>query len=118
MTDISELVASEIADFCAGLNSPGEPETPEEIQRQLTRRILPIIGDVKDTDGVAGMVESYETTISMLKSRIAELESRTVKLPESFYPDGDIDCPLVLNEHEVIEVIESAGVNVIKWEPE
>ncbi|EPG8759311.1 ead/Ea22-like family protein [Raoultella ornithinolytica] len=32
----------------------------------------------ENTDGVAGMVESYETTISMLRSRIAEMESRTV----------------------------------------
>ncbi|HGY5040831.1 TPA: hypothetical protein ACNV29_001634 [Klebsiella oxytoca] len=32
----------------------------------------------ENTDGVAGMAESYETTISMLRSRIAELESRTV----------------------------------------
>ncbi|HBV6392422.1 TPA: hypothetical protein MD292_002606 [Klebsiella aerogenes] len=38
----------------------------------------------ENTDGVAGMAESYETTISMLRSRIAELESRTVtvKLPD------------------------------------
>ncbi|MDU2771946.1 MAG: hypothetical protein E7C23_04415 [Klebsiella grimontii] len=36
----------------------------------------------ENTDGVAGMAESYETTISMLRSRIAELESRTVKLPK------------------------------------
>ena len=35
----------------------------------------------ENTDGVAGMAESYETTISMLRSRIAELESRTVKMP-------------------------------------
>ena len=32
----------------------------------------------ENTTGVAGMAESYETTISMLRSRIAELESRTV----------------------------------------
>lgn len=31
----------------------------------------------ENTAGVAGMAESYETTISMLRSRIAELESRT-----------------------------------------
>lgn len=31
----------------------------------------------ENTSGVARMAESYETTISMLKSRIAELESRT-----------------------------------------
>ncbi|MHB7003362.1 hypothetical protein ACYCHM_01595 [Klebsiella pneumoniae] len=29
----------------------------------------------ENTDGVAGMAENYETTISMLRSRIAELES-------------------------------------------
>lgn len=40
----------------------------------------------ENTAGVAGMAESYETTISMLRSRIAKLESRTVtvKLPEPF----------------------------------
>ncbi|HCM7855483.1 TPA: ead/Ea22-like family protein [Klebsiella pneumoniae] len=32
----------------------------------------------ENTAGVAGMAESYETTISMLRSRIAELKSRTV----------------------------------------
>ncbi|EOE1334861.1 ead/Ea22-like family protein [Klebsiella pneumoniae] len=36
----------------------------------------------ENTAGAAGMAESYETTISMLRSRIAELESRTVKLPK------------------------------------
>lgn len=38
----------------------------------------------ENTAGVAGMAESYETTISMLRSRIAELESRTVKLPKRY----------------------------------
>lgn len=52
------------------------------------------------------------------KARIAELEARTVKLPEHFYPDGDIDCPLALNECEVIAALESAGVKVIKLETE
>ena len=36
----------------------------------------------ENTAGVAWMAESYETTISMLRSRIDELESRTVKLPK------------------------------------
>jgi hypothetical protein len=31
----------------------------------------------ENTAGVAGMAESYETTISMLRSRIAELEAQT-----------------------------------------
>ncbi|EFO2239596.1 hypothetical protein DSH34_17635 [Escherichia coli] len=29
----------EIADFCASLGSPGEPETPEAMQRELLQRI-------------------------------------------------------------------------------
>lgn len=45
------------------------------------------------------------------------LESRTVtvKLPESFYPDGDIDCPLVVELNDVKEMLTAAG---IKWEAE
>ncbi|MGY7995809.1 ead/Ea22-like family protein [Klebsiella pneumoniae] len=45
----------------------------------------------ENTAGVAGMAESYETTISMLRSRIAELESRAVNvenLQESAYRAG------------------------------
>ncbi len=102
MTDITELVASEIADFCAGLSSPGEPETPEEIQCQLMGRILPIIGE----------------GLKLANQRIAELEARNVCLPEPFYPDGDMDCSLVLNEYEVIEALERVGVKVTKREAE
>lgn len=38
----------------------------------------------ENTDGVAGMAESYETTISMLRSRIAELESRADAEPYGY----------------------------------
>ncbi|EGW8417136.1 hypothetical protein JGY70_002458 [Salmonella enterica] len=46
-----------------------------------------------------------------LEKRIAELEARELKveMPESFYPDGDIEAPLVLQEHEVIAAIVAAG---------
>ncbi|HBX8243160.1 TPA: hypothetical protein MIH45_26930 [Klebsiella pneumoniae] len=47
--------------------------------------------------GVAGMAESYETTISMLRSRIAELESRTVKLPDEL--SGEV---LLDNDSDVV----------------
>ncbi|HCR0878371.1 TPA: ead/Ea22-like family protein [Enterobacter hormaechei] len=49
------------------------------------------------------------------ESRIAELEAKKVKikLPESFYPDGDIDCPLVINEYQIIEAIVAAGCKPI-----
>lgn len=47
--------------------------------------------------------------------RIAELEAKKVKikLPESFYPDGDIDCPLVINEYQIIEAIVAADCRPI-----
>ncbi|MFU0967190.1 hypothetical protein [Kluyvera ascorbata] len=50
--------------------------------------------------------------------RIAELESHTVtvKLPEAFYPDGDIDCPLVVELEEVKEMLAAAGIQVIEGE--
>lgn len=44
------LVASEIADFCAGLAAPGEPETPQEIQAQLLERILPLLDAEQPTE--------------------------------------------------------------------
>lgn len=37
----------------------------------------------ENTAGVAGMAESYETTISMLKSRIAELEESNAQVIQS-----------------------------------
>lgn len=61
MTDISELVKSEISDFCAGLESPGCPETPEEIQRQLTDRILPLIKDGRREWMARSFSEGYDS---------------------------------------------------------
>lgn len=45
------------------------------------------------------------------ENRITELEARKfkVEMPESFYPDGDIDAPLVVDELEVIAAIVEAG---------
>ncbi|RLP21633.1 hypothetical protein D9D10_03655 [Raoultella ornithinolytica] len=41
-----------------------------------------------------------------------QLESRTVKLPESFYPDGDIDCPPVMEMADVIKALAAQGIKV------
>ncbi|ECC3629196.1 ead/Ea22-like family protein [Salmonella enterica subsp. enterica serovar Weltevreden] len=45
------------------------------------------------------------------EKRIAELEAQKfkVEMPESFYPDGDIDSPLAVDELEVIAAIVEAG---------
>ncbi|WP_236722703.1 hypothetical protein [Pantoea latae] len=39
------LIESEVSDFCAGIGSPGEPETPEEIQADLMGRIAAVFRD-------------------------------------------------------------------------
>lgn len=41
------LTESEIADFCAGLQSPGEPEIPEEMQAELLGRIAAVFEEAK-----------------------------------------------------------------------
>ncbi|WP_380238652.1 hypothetical protein [Klebsiella michiganensis] len=61
----------------------------------------------ENTAGVAGMAESYETSISMLKSRIAELESRTVKLPR--LPD---DCDRIEVHFKYAVALAAAGIKV------
>ena len=50
------------------------------------------------------VVESLYTVSPTQESRTV-----TVKLPDSFYPDGDIEAPLVMNEYQVIEALVAAG---------
>ncbi|HGV0230945.1 TPA: hypothetical protein ACNFRK_001111 [Klebsiella pneumoniae] len=64
----------------------------------------------ENTDGVAGMAESYETSISMLRSRIAELERQN-----SVLADGVIRAEQwLLESRTVTDWIEHDG----KWRPE
>ncbi|HBY8049140.1 TPA: hypothetical protein MI809_24670, partial [Klebsiella pneumoniae] len=64
----------------------------------------------ENTDGVAGMAESYETTISMLRSRIAELERQN-----SVLADGVIRAEQwLLESRTVTDWIEHDG----KWRPD
>lgn len=39
ITELKYLIICEIADFCATLGAPGEPESPENMQHELTERI-------------------------------------------------------------------------------
>lgn len=59
--------------------------------------------------------EKLRAKLEAAEKRIAELEEKkvTIKLPESFYPDGDIDCPLVINEYQIIEAIVAADCKPI-----
>ncbi|MEG5836702.1 hypothetical protein [Enterobacter bugandensis] len=67
-------------------------------------------GYVKHSDYLA-----LQDELEAAQKLIAELEAKKVKikLPESFYPDGDIDCPLVINEYQIIEAIVAAGCKPI-----
>ncbi|HEC2115838.1 TPA: hypothetical protein R1886_003942 [Klebsiella oxytoca] len=70
-------------------------EAPNDELRQLaveveqyTDQLIEALekAQTENTAGTAGMAESYETTISMLRSRIAELESKLanpVQLPKT-----------------------------------
>ena len=82
MTDITELAQrARINAECGKHLSPDETiGLVEELEK----------AQAENTAGVAGMAESYETIISMLRSRIAELESRTVtfKLPSTPEPSA------------------------------
>lgn len=86
MTDITELAQRE--KFEAWFKSSFHPDkTGPYIKDQLYfawkaagAELVEALekAQAENTAGVAGMAESYETTISMLSSRIVELESRTV----------------------------------------
>lgn len=39
LTDLRTLILSEVGDFFAGFGSPGEPETPEKMQIELSMRL-------------------------------------------------------------------------------
>lgn len=63
----------------------------------------------------ADEAEKLRAKLEAAEKRIAKLEAKKVKikLPESFYPDGDIDCPLVINEYQIIEAIVAADCKPI-----
>jgi len=47
MDTLQKLIESEIGDFFAGFGSPGEPETPEDMQSQLLARITPLFSSME-----------------------------------------------------------------------
>lgn len=76
--------------------------------RELVTELRDIAVDYHDSSSLR---ERIDRAVCATEKRIAELESRTVtvKLPDSFYPDGDIELPLVMNEYQVIEALVAAG---------
>jgi hypothetical protein len=103
----------------AHFEGPDAKENREFIQAANPATVLALLDQLEAAEKrIAEMIESNRLLCadSMIKQdRIAELEARKVKikLPASFYPGGDIDCPLVINEYQIIEAIVAADCKPI-----
>ncbi|HHY3008837.1 TPA: hypothetical protein ACV5KB_000566 [Enterobacter ludwigii] len=87
-------------------------EALERSEETLQREVCKI---VDGHDRLQKKLKEAEAKLEAAGKRIAELEAKQVKikLPESFYPDGDIECPLVINEYQIIEAIVAADCKPI-----
>jgi hypothetical protein len=52
MPTLQELIMCEIGDFFASFGQPGEPETPEEMQQQLSARVVSLMTNSHQTEPV------------------------------------------------------------------
>ncbi|HCB1287079.1 TPA: hypothetical protein OT945_003647 [Klebsiella pneumoniae] len=98
MTDITELAQSEINDALAQLKQISEYPTPSTQYARVLRKYI------------LALVEALEKA----QQRIAELESRTVKLPPTFWYEHDDlsrDVP-VLDKRLVKKMLREAGIKV------
>ncbi|EOV9654359.1 DUF551 domain-containing protein [Cronobacter sakazakii] len=60
MSELNELIASEIADFFAGFGGPGEPDIQSgEAQRLLTERVLSVLALRERAEPVAYMIGGH-----------------------------------------------------------
>ncbi|MGF2415348.1 hypothetical protein ACQUTE_02190 [Citrobacter freundii] len=78
---------------------------------QARRTIEELTAVVGQRNGECVRIHSL---LEAAEKRIAELEARTVTLPdEPFYPDGDIDCPLSVNLVDIKTACDEAGVPLV-----
>ena len=81
--------------------------------RDVTNEAAQLVWQLVMAEGgeIGWELDDGSRMILKAEKRIAELEARKfkVEMPESFYPDGDIDAPLVVDELEVIAAIVDAG---------
>ncbi|EFE97126.1 hypothetical protein [Serratia odorifera] len=70
---------------------------------------------IADMERVVAAVKCDDELWDAMAHRLKTLEAKLatpVRLPGSFYPDGDIDFPLVVELDEVVEAIRAAGFTV------
>ncbi|HFP8699662.1 TPA: hypothetical protein ACHOYU_004183 [Raoultella planticola] len=102
-SEFMELVDSDELNIISGL--------VEVLEKALQRN-----GELEEAEQkLCAANVTLDARAELAERQMAELESRTVKLPEAFYPDGDIDCPLVVNLDDVKEMLTTTGIN---WEAE
>ncbi len=87
MTDITELAQSEINDALAQLKQISEYPTPSTLYARVLRKyIATLVGALEKAQGMEAYWKTQCRGITdhceELQARIAELESRTVKLPD------------------------------------
>ncbi|MDW2636796.1 hypothetical protein RYZ90_23420 [Citrobacter portucalensis] len=86
-------------------------EALEQCEEALQREVCRI---VDGHNRMAKKLKEAEAKLEAAEKRIAELEARTVTLPdEPFYPDGDIDCPLAVNLVDIKTACDEAGVPLV-----
>lgn len=86
--DLKTLVISEIVDFYAGFESPGEPETVDEAQSQLIERIEKVFGLAAPV-----LPKQPEPTISFYREGIMAAAKWVEKQREEYDNEhGQFDC--------------------------
>lgn len=107
ITDINEFhEEASPANVLALVEALDKSEKTSEARREAIDRTHNMFVRERDRANAA------EEALEKAQQRITQLESRTVKMPESFYPDGDIDCPLVVELNDVKEMLTAAGIKV------
>lgn len=72
-TITAEVIRSEISDFFAGLGSPFSPDTPEDIERHLMARVMPLVEQLTERNA------ELEKQKFMLDENIKQWVSRCQK---------------------------------------
>lgn len=103
MTDITRLITS-LKRRSSHVKEFGDDITFVKLEDLDVLVEAPEKAQAENTAGVAGMAESYETTISMLRSRIAELENQ-LKAAEN--NEIDARCRIAEMEESHAQVIHS-----------
>ncbi|HIG6890224.1 hypothetical protein M2D50_16635 [Klebsiella pneumoniae] len=126
MTDITELAQSEINDALAQLKQISEYPTPSTQYARVLRKYFASL--VEALEKAQGMEAYWKTQCrgitdhcEELQARIAELESRTVKLPQRLQPGADgyddwyvhsDDDGEYLKVDDVLAMLTAAGIKV------